>query len=169
VLISFLQYIDLGQPNAAMDKLNGNFRRDDNTSIPDSKDSRDQKTIENSPKSNIFLRDINWIPHPLDLTSLSYVDLCLNGGPGGLICCESCTSNYSKFLSKCYTNLEEQKIAKLGVEITELLQFIEDAKPTLAETISFTRKIPVHHREFHEDDTEDESIRNDMVEEIAMI
>lgn len=103
---------------------------------------------ENNDEGNvqmpcIFVRDFTWTPHPFDSKDLSFKDLCPHGGPGGLVCCENCTANYSKLMSKTLRNVEAQKMAKIGEEVTELLKFIKAAKRTLGETVCEVRKMPV--------------------------
>jgi len=91
----------------------------------------------------VFTRDITWTPHMFDSHEVSYDKLCPNGGPGGLICCSTCTANYSQYLSQTQSDMEAQKTAKAGCEVKEILEFTKTAKSRLAKTIKIMRKKPV--------------------------
>ena len=95
------------------------------------------------PSITLFARDLNWTQHVFDKSNISYSMLCPHGGPGGLVCCESCTSTYSNFLSKTAKDMETQRIANLGSEVKELIQFSRDAKSRLSESVKATRRKPV--------------------------
>lgn len=58
-------------------------------------------------------------------------DPCPDGGPGGLICCSYCTAAYSRFLSNTATEMEAQTVARVGQEVSEILELLEDAKQRL--------------------------------------
>ena len=95
------------------------------------------------PAISIFARDIRWTPHVLDSKDLSYSMLCQHGGPGGLVCCDSCTASYTKYLTKTFSDMETQKMAKAGEEVKELLDFTRNAKLKLSQTIKVARRKPV--------------------------
>jgi hypothetical protein len=105
-------------------------------------DEPDEEVVQ-GPARSIFGRDVKWSAHPFDSADVSYDTSCPQGGPGGLICCTACMANYSKYLSTTYKDIEEQKTAKIGEELTELLQFTEDAKSRLSQTIRVARRKPV--------------------------
>jgi hypothetical protein len=111
-------------------------------------DANNETIADEQPPSmpSIFVRDVCWTPHPLDSKAVSYKELCPHGGPGGLICCDICAANYTKFLSRSYTNIEKQKIAKVGTELNDLLDISEQIKLTLAQSIYVARTKPVPHR-----------------------
>jgi hypothetical protein len=69
-----------------------------------------------------------------------------HGGPGGLICCASCTASYTKHLTKTAIDMETQKMQKVGDEVNELIEFTRSAKQTLAHTIKVARRKPVPTR-----------------------
>jgi len=98
---------------------------------------------DQQPPISLFARDLNWTPHVFDKPDISYSMLCPHGGPGGLVCCEACTSTYSNFLSKTAKDMETQRIANLGSEVKELIQFTRDAKSRLSESVKTTRRKPV--------------------------
>ena len=56
---------------------------------------------------------------------------CPDGGPGGLICCSYCTAAYSRFLSNTAKEMEAQTVSKVGQEVSEILELLEDAKQRL--------------------------------------
>lgn len=114
-------------------------------SISDAVVSTDEPQ-EEQPTLPIFARDITWTPHVFDSGDVSYDKLCPNGGPGGLICCSTCTASYSQYLTQTQTDMEAQKTAKAGREVKELLEFTKTAKTRLAKTIKVARKKPVPMR-----------------------
>jgi NUMOD3 motif len=133
-----------------IDTKNDNEEKDDNNSMcKDESLSMNNDTVKEqiSTMPAIFVRDICWTPHPFDCKAVSYKDLCPYGGHGGLICCEICAANYTKFLSRSYTNLEQQRIAKVGTELKDLLHISKKVKSILEETLSVARTKPVPHRE----------------------
>lgn len=84
-----------------------------------------------------FFKDFNFTPHTYDSKEPSCT------GPGGLICCESCTAQYSDFLSSTTRDIEQQKAAKIGGEMTELLGFLSSAKKLLGQSVRVARRKPV--------------------------
>lgn len=94
-------------------------------------------------KLSIFARDIRWTPHIFDSKEFSYKMLCPHGGPGGLICCDSCTMSYAKYLTKTHSDMETQKMAKVGEDVKELLDYTRDAKLKLSQTVKLARRKPV--------------------------
>lgn len=95
---------------------------------------------------SLFTKDIEWTPHAFDSEQVSYADSCPEGGPGGLICCEKCASQYSDFLSATVNDIEHQKTAKLGSEMTQLLNFLSNGKARLGESTRMTRRKPPPRR-----------------------
>lgn len=97
------------------------------------------------PMLSMFAPDVHWTPHPFSVApdssgSVSYKDICPQGGPGGLICCSICTATYSKFLSMTYRDVEEQRTSKVAEEVTQLLGFLKDSKEQLARSVRAARK-----------------------------
>lgn len=104
------------------------------------------------PTIPIFARDFRWTPHIFDskkssansgVANISYDMLCPHGGPGGLVCCDSCTASYAKYLTKTVTDMETQKMQRAGDEVKELLDFTRQAKHRLTQTIRVARRKPV--------------------------
>ena len=56
---------------------------------------------------------------------------CPDGGPGGLICCSYCTATYSRFLSNTAKEMEAQSVAKVGQEVSEIMELLANAKQRL--------------------------------------
>ncbi len=65
-----------------------------------------------------------------DIDKPSY-EPCPDGGPGGLICCSYCTAAYSRFLSNTAKEMEAQSVSRVGQEVSEVLELLEDAKQRL--------------------------------------
>ncbi|KAL7534884.1 hypothetical protein ACHAXR_006965, partial [Thalassiosira sp. AJA248-18] len=53
---------------------------------------------------------------------------CPDGGPGGLICCSYCTAAYSRSLSNTAKEIEAQSVARVGQEVSEIMELLADAK-----------------------------------------
>jgi hypothetical protein len=106
----------------------------------------EEEAEEEFPTSHLFakdFRDFNWTPHSYDSKELSFAAACPRGGPGGMICCESCTAQYSDYLSGTTGDIEQQKAAKMGGEMTELLGFLSSAKKILGQSVRVARRKPV--------------------------
>ena len=104
------------------------------------------QSAQKQPKMSIFARDFHWTPHVFDSKECFYNILCPHGGPGGLVCCASCTASYTKHLTKTAIDMETQKMQKVGDEVNELIEFTRSAKQTLAHTIKVARRKPVPTR-----------------------
>ena len=65
-----------------------------------------------------------------DTTPTTY-EPCPDGGPGGLICCSYCTAAYSRFLVNTAKEMEAQSVSRVGQEVSEILEMLEDAKQRL--------------------------------------
>lgn len=65
-----------------------------------------------------------------DTTPTTY-EPCPSGGPGGLICCSYCTTAYSRFLVNTAKEMEAQSVFRVGQEVSEILEMLEDAKQRL--------------------------------------
>jgi chemotaxis protein histidine kinase CheA len=101
----------------------------------------EEEAEEVFPTPSHFFRDFNWTPHTYD--SKEFNAGCPRGGPGGLICCESCAAQYSNFLSGTTGDIEQQKAAKMGGEMTELLGFLSNAKKLLGQSVRVARRKPI--------------------------
>jgi hypothetical protein len=103
----------------------------------------EEEAEEVFPTPSHFFKDFNWTPHTYDSKEPSFTAGCPRGGPGGLICCESCAAQYSNFLSGTTRDIEQQKAAKMGGEMTELLGFLSNAKKLLGQSVRVARRKPV--------------------------
>jgi chemotaxis protein histidine kinase CheA len=103
----------------------------------------EEEVEEVFPTPSHFFKDFNWTPHMYDSKEPSFTAGCPRGGPGGLICCESCAAQYSNFLSGTTRDIEQQKAAKMGGEMTELLGFLSNAKKLLGQSVRVARRKPV--------------------------
>jgi hypothetical protein len=102
----------------------------------------DEDADEELPPPSIFAKDFNWTTHAYDSKGISYTASCPQGGPGGLICCASCTAKYSDFLSTTTNDIEQKKAAKMGGEMTELLGFLSSAKKMISQSVRAARRKP---------------------------
>jgi len=75
--------------------------------------------------------------------SLSYGEVCDEGGPGGLICCEDCSRNYNVYLTNTMEDVEMQRINKEAEEVTEILDYLNEKKEILNQSVDYAKtKIP---------------------------
>jgi hypothetical protein len=110
----------------------------------DEQNNEEESEEESSDEEDdgLFPRDFRWTPHLYDEPETSYEKSCPTGGPGGLICCATCSSNYSRYLSATHRDMEEQKLAKMAGETKQLVEFLGKSKTRVAETIPVVRKKP---------------------------
>ena len=101
------------------------------------------------PVLAVFTPDIHWTPHTFDPAPkhlkqrlVRYNEICPNGGPGGLICCSTCSATYSGYLSSTLKSMTVQRTSKLAAETEELLGMLNAAKRRLADSVKGARKKP---------------------------
>lgn len=87
-------------------------------------------------REEINLKDDNLSDGDLDKPSY---EPCPDGGPGGLICCSYCTAAYSRFLSNTAKEMEAQSVSRVGQEVSEILELLEDAKQRLLRATSVSQ------------------------------
>ena len=91
----------------------------------------------------VFLRDVEWEPHEFGPGGKSYGEICPNGGPGGLICCDFCTKAYCAYLTQTAQDIEVQKTCKAGKEVKEISDFLSESRQSLDRAVSAARqKVP---------------------------
>ena len=86
---------------------------------------------------NLFQRDIHWTPFSFSAVPEddSYDRVCPIGGPGGLICCESCSRQYQAYLTLTVQDIEVQRLEKGSAEVKEILGFVADDTQALVVAI----------------------------------
>lgn len=73
-----------------------------------------------------------WAPHPFDsVDPNTLAQACPEGGPGGLICCSTCTGKFSQYLSSTYASMQEHSINLMGNEVQELGSLLKQASSIL--------------------------------------
>jgi hypothetical protein len=140
-----------------------NNNDNDNDNLSEEEDIKEEE--ESAAADSVFARDIVWTPHSFgpaaaDSTGISreettrrtqlqsscnsnsYQATCPQGGPGGLICCETCTASYSSYLTLTAKDMEVQKTYKAGKEVQEMLRFLEQGKEKLDLAVKTARKVP---------------------------
>jgi hypothetical protein len=70
--------------------------------------------------------------------SSSYTEICPLLGPGGLICCETCSQKYSSYLTQTMEDLESQRIQREIEEVKEAMQLLEGSQKDLGKTLDST-------------------------------
>jgi hypothetical protein len=70
-----------------------------------------------------------WRPNNNNISS--YDEACIDAGPGGLICCEDCSSKYNAYLTSTIDDAETQRMNKGTQEVTEILDILNEKKDML--------------------------------------
>ena len=82
-----------------------------------------------------------WRPDTNDISS--YGEACIDAGPGGLICCEDCSSKYNAYLTSTMDDVETQRMNKGIHEVTEILDILNEKKDKLKEAADCAKmKLP---------------------------
>ena len=85
----------------------------------------------------IFSKEITW--RPLSSENQS----CPTGGPGGLICCDSCSTQFNLMLTKLSEDVETHRMMKESGEVSEILEFLNQKKDILKNAVNAARtKVP---------------------------
>jgi NUMOD3 motif len=140
----------LMDPESPVTIMVGNTKKtiyNTNTFLDDDEKSPEDKAAAEANRNSISLctREIVWAPHDLGLPGASYNDQCPIGGPGGLICCTSCTSRYSRYLSRTFRDLERHQITYLGEEVEEIMDYARETKKQLAESTKVAKRKHATH------------------------
>ena len=77
--------------------------------------------------SDVPGNSIGWNKSFLD----SNMTPCPEGGPGGLVCCAVCAESYSTLLNETTEEMDMKTVAKIGEEVNELVELLNDAKKRL--------------------------------------
>jgi hypothetical protein len=80
---------------------------------------------------------MEWTPHEFDRVPPS----CPNGGPSGLVCCEACSTAYSRFMSRTVEDMEVRRMESVSSKVDELLGYIEETRMQLLVTTQAARKM----------------------------
>lgn len=99
----------------------------------------EEKTNEEEP-STAFTKDFIWTSFQFSDDGLPYDKVCPIGGPGGLICCDSCSKKYSLYLSRSVKDIEIQRTHKVGTEVKEVFEFVEQGRKTLDRAMGVAKK-----------------------------
>ena len=107
----------------------------------------DTSQMQTESLSTVFKRDIAWDVATYDDQNVLYHNFCPEGGPGGLICCSFCSSQYMKFLSDTQKNLEHQQFHRTTDEVESISQFVSTTMMRLKESVSAAQKCPPSSQE----------------------
>ena len=91
-------------------------------------------SIHEAKAAAALKREIVWNQADFDAHVVSYKK-CPSGGPGGLICCATCTANYSRLLSETSKEMDAQTVSSIGREVSEMIQLLHDAKERLQQSV----------------------------------
>lgn len=105
---------------------------------------KEQKVAANDKKKEllqkVFASHVEWTPHDYDTHDGLYEQLCPTGGPGGLVCCEVCSTAYSRYLNQTSTDLDEQTVHQVGKEVQELVGFTQETRNKLQTKVIVARQ-----------------------------
>lgn len=71
---------------------------------------------------------------------------CPDGGPGGLVCCSQCATSYSQILSNTTKAMETQAAAKIGQEVSELMEMLQDAQTRMRLAVDVSKENNISRR-----------------------
>jgi hypothetical protein len=105
-------------------------------------DEEKQEEVAKAPAmlQRVFAPAVEWAPHDYDAHDNLYEQLCPMGGPGGLICCQTCASAYSGYLTQTANDIEVQTIHNIGKEVQELVGYIEETRSKLQDKVGLARQ-----------------------------
>jgi len=106
-------------------------------------------------------REVVWSQSDFDCHRVSY-GKCPIGGPGGLICCRSCSTAYSRFLVNTSREMEGQTVSKGGQDVHELMELLLDAQVRLKQCVDVTNANNVRRALLDRDEIEHLSRDNNM-------
>lgn len=91
----------------------------------------------------IFSKDVEFKPHSFGPNGESYDQVCPVGGPGGMICCQTCAKNYTWYLSNTVKDMEAHRMTRNGREVQELLKYLRQGRASLQNAYKIAeKKIP---------------------------
>lgn len=102
----------------------------------------DQEVVKVHKDKKLFISDLSWTPVKIWKEGSSYDNECPDGGPGGLICCESCAKSYFSYLNITVNDLETQRTHKVGSEVKEILGYLDKEKNDLDRVATVARRKP---------------------------
>ncbi len=94
-------------------------------------------TVQEAKAAAALKREIVWNQADFNAHVVSYAK-CPSGGPGGLICCASCTAAYSRQLSETSKEMDSQTVSSVGREVSELIQLLHDAQKRLQQSVDIS-------------------------------
>mmetsp|Transcript_2479 Transcript_2479/g.5956 ORF Transcript_2479/g.5956 Transcript_2479/m.5956 type:complete len:368 (+) Transcript_2479:342-1445(+) len=116
--------------------------KEEETQATPEEEKKEEKVVEAQVdrSAEIFSKDITWRPLPEET---SEDESCPTGGPGGLICCESCSTKFNLSLTRTSEDVESHRMIKESGEVTEILGFLAQKKTELKEAVNAaSKKIP---------------------------
>lgn len=90
--------------------------------------------------SKVFKPHVEWTKHDYDTHERLYKQLCPTGGPGGLACCEVCSSAYSRYLNQTSQDIGVQSVHNAGTEVQECIGFMNETRNKLQKKVVVARK-----------------------------
>ena len=98
------------------------------------------KKTNNELLQKVFSSHVEWTRHDYDTHDRLYEQLCPTGGPGGLVCCEVCSTAYSRYLNQTSTDLGVQTVHQVGKEVEELVGFMHETRSKLQKKVFLARQ-----------------------------
>ena len=94
------------------------------------KDDCKTEGVDNT-QNKVADQAVRSIPKRMDEGDTEYGRACPDGGPGGLVCCESCSNKYSIFLSQTSKDLQSQRVRNTSREVKRLMDIITNKQKDL--------------------------------------
>lgn len=111
---------------------------------PTKRQKKEDKKIAAQKKQEllkkVFKPHVNWSRHDYDTHDGLYERICPTGGPGGLACCEVCSSAYSRYLLATAHDVEIQSIHNAGKEVEECIGFMKETRDKLQYKVQVARQ-----------------------------
>jgi len=105
---------------------------------------KEEKVVATKSKqellNKVFKPHVEWTRHDFDTHDRLYEQLCPTGGPGGLACCEVCSSAYSRYLNQTSQDIEVQSIHNAGTEVQECIGFMKVTRDKLQKKVIAARR-----------------------------
>jgi len=80
-------------------------------------------------------KEISFKKHDFDKRGGSFAK-CPTGGPGGLICCASCSSSYNEYMNFTVRDFEEQAINVISHEYADVVEELKVMNSKLNKALS---------------------------------
>jgi len=127
-----------GESGSSTTMMEEDGKGDNDKDTGDGKDEDRTKEIDNT-QNGAADQAVEGIGERADESDAEFWSSCPDGGPGGLVCCESCSNKYSMFLSQTDKDLESQRVRNTSREMKRLMDIISNKQTDLENTLKKAR------------------------------